>query len=96
MITSKQIVEIEDFIESNILLDSKEIHSMLLAKGIDYPYFAVVQRKKIIEVRNKKSLSLMEQVWTDQTPTNHRLTKTYRQLMINEVDVSEVVGKKVN
>jgi hypothetical protein len=34
--------------------------------------------------------------WQDQTPTNHRLTKTYRQLIKNEFSDGEVVGKKVN
>jgi hypothetical protein len=34
--------------------------------------------------------------WTDTTPTNHRLTKTYRQLIKNEFSDGEVVGKKVN
>jgi hypothetical protein len=34
--------------------------------------------------------------WIDKTPIHHRETKTYKQLMLNEVDVSEVVGKKTN
>jgi hypothetical protein len=95
-ITSRQIVEIEDFIEDNINLHSKEIHQLLLAKNIDYPYFAVVQRKKQIEVKTKKPLSILSEHWTDQTPTNHRLTKTYRQLIKNEFNDGEVVGKRVN
>lgn len=34
--------------------------------------------------------------WIDRTPSNHRETKAYKQLMLNEVDSSDVVGKKVN
>jgi hypothetical protein len=87
---------IEDIVKTNLHLSADDIHEICIRKQISVSFKNIVLMKDYYQNKDKFSMAFIYAEWRDQTPTNHRLTKTYRQLIKNEIGDGEVVGKKVN
>ena len=87
---------IEDIVKTNLHLSADEIHEICIRKEISVSFKNIVLMKDYYENKDKFSMAFIYNEWKDNTPTNHRETKTYRQLIKNEFSDGEVVGKKVN
>ena len=87
---------IEDIVKTNLHLSANQLHEICIRKQISVSYKNIVIMKEFYENKHNFSMAYHYTEWRDNTPTNHRLTKTYRQLIKNEFNDGEVVGKKVN
>lgn len=87
---------IDDIIKANLHLDISSIQTIFDKKQISVSKPFLVSKVDWFKRNNDFSMVTINTEWTDQTPSNHREMKAYKQLMLNEVDVSDVVGKRVN
>ena len=87
---------IEDIVKTNLHLSADDIHEICIRKQISVSYKNIVIIKDFYQNKDKFTMAFVYNEWKDNTPTNHRLTKTYLQLIKNEFSDGEVVGKKVN
>ena len=87
---------IDDVIKLNLHLDISVIERIFDRKQISVSKATIVSKVDWFKRTSDFSMVTINTEWKDNTPTNHRLTKTYRQLIKNEFSDGEVVGKKAN
>jgi CDP-glycerol glycerophosphotransferase (TagB/SpsB family) len=97
MITKPIDPQIFEIIKENSSKSTWDIFEILEQKGLNLN----IHKIRVIRDDYRKQIEdtpifMFNPEWRDNTPTNHRLTKTYRQLIKNEFNDGEVVGKKAN
>ena len=72
---------IEDIVKTNLHLSANQLHEICIRKQISVSYKNIVIMKEFYENKHKFSMAYHYTEWRDNTPINHRMTKTYRDMV---------------